>query len=118
MQQGIAAHPFAAVPLERRRLMVARDQHAFFAESLDALVVAVNGPEAGIDMHQRAARHPQHGHRRVGIAMRVFLRVEHAGGARVDLDRLVLKQPAQHVEIVDHGVVENAVRHGRDRVGR
>src|SRR5207253_6541983 len=45
MQQGIAAHPFAAVALERRRLVVARDQHAFFAESLDALVVAVNGPE-------------------------------------------------------------------------
>ncbi len=50
--------------------------------------------------------------------MRVLFRVEHAGGARVDLDRLVPQQPAQHIEIVDHGVVENAVRHGGDRVGR
>src|SRR5438477_4151588 len=40
-QQGSAAHAFAAVALERWRLMVARDQQAFFAESLDTLVVSV-----------------------------------------------------------------------------
>src|SRR5437016_10679531 len=60
VQQRIAAQAVLAVALERRRRVVARDQHAFLAESLDALVVAVYSAEAGVDVHQRALGHPQH----------------------------------------------------------
>ena len=110
--------PLGVVALERRRLVVARDQHALVAERLDPLVVAVHRAKARIDVHERAARHRQHHHRRVGVAVRILLRVEHARGARDDLDRLVGQEPAHHVEVVDHRVVEDAVRHRRDVVGR
>src|SRR5438552_2919607 len=57
-QQRIAAQAVLAVALERRRRVVARDQHAFLSERLDALVVAVYGAKAGVDVHQRALGHP------------------------------------------------------------
>ena len=50
--------------------------------------------------------------------MRVLLRVEHHRRARDDLNRLVAGEPAHHVEVVDDRVVEDAVRHRRDVVGR
>ena len=66
-----ARMPSRVVALERRRLVVARDQHALVAERLDPLVVAVHGAKARIDVHERAARHRQHHHGRVWIAMRI-----------------------------------------------
>ena len=69
-------------------------------------------------MHERAARHAQQDHRRIRVAVRILGFTQHAGRSRDDLDRLVGGEPAHHVEVVDHRVVEDAVRHRRNVIGR
>ncbi len=91
--------------------MVARDQHAAGAERLDALVIAIDGAEARVDMHQGSARHGQHHHGGVRVAVRVGLLIEHHRGLGEDLDRIFLGEPAGDVEVVDHRVVEDPVGH-------
>src|SRR3546814_5735643 len=82
------------------RVAVAGEQQAFFAEGLDALVVAVDGAARVDDLAQHAFRRLQHHHRAVDVARLADGWVDQDAAARIEPHRLRAQQPARQVEVM------------------
>ena len=93
-----------------RRLVVGGDA-ALGAEHLDALVVAIDGLAAVVDHAERTVGEPQRDDAGVHIAGLADLGVDQARADGADFGDLAAGQVADHVEIVDRHVDEDAAGH-------
>src|SRR6218665_877875 len=86
-------------------------QHAGRSQDLEAVVVAVAGLTAAVDVALLARGGLHDDHQRV-VVVELFHQglVDHAAGLGIDLDRLFAQQETGHVEIVDRHVAEDAAR--------
>ena len=88
----------------------ARLELAFRTEDFDALVVAVIGAPAEIEMAERAALHPKNDHRRIDVAMLRESRFDQAISDRINLDRTLARYPAGEIEKMGALVAQHPAR--------
>ena len=104
----------AGVPLAHfARGVVAGLQHAVGPQHLEALVVAVGGAAGGVDLAQAALPGADRHRGRVEVAGLADGRIgqHRAGGAQPrGLVAVATENPAEHVEVVDQHVAEDAAR--------
>jgi hypothetical protein len=94
--------------LDRRSATVLRLEHAFLADQLDALVVAVDGAPVVGDARLLAGRGAHDDHGGVMLTKLAHDRVNQRVGQRRHLDRLFAQHEAGEVEIVDGHVPQQA----------
>src|SRR5690606_39662686 len=84
---------------------------ALAAQHFDALIISIYSLTAVVNSADRAVGERQHHDRGVHVARLTDARIDPHGGARVDFLDLAAHQEADHVEVVDHHVHEDAARH-------
>src|SRR2546425_7704683 len=109
--QPLGDHLRAAVEGYLACRFAPRLHHPLRAKDLDALIVAIGGAAAVVDVTERSAWHLQNEHRGVNIPRLTNGRVNQNRTSRVYLNRSLVGKPAGQVEKVDGLVPELATRH-------
>ena len=90
--------------------MVACLEHAFAAQHLESLIVAVCRATARVDLAELASFGADGNRRAIRVAGFGDRRIDEAGSVGVHGLRVVVENPAENVEVVDQHVLEDAAR--------
>src|SRR6202171_6290149 len=92
------------------RLVISRLQHAFAAEDLEALIVAVGRAAASVDLRDPAATGANDYRGGIDIPDAPDRRVGEATAGREQRQRFVVEYPAENIKVVDQHVLEDPSR--------